>query len=62
MPKRSMNKQAKQSRSEWAMWLAILLGLLLGMLIKRVRLGILLGLFLAGLIVFTTWLRQSRKS
>jgi Kef-type K+ transport system membrane component KefB len=56
-----MNKKTKQSRSEVAMWLAIVLGLILGMLIKRVRLGILLGLFLAGLIVFTGWLRNSRK-
>jgi len=56
-----MNKSTKQSRSEVAMWLAIVLGLVLGMLVKRVRLGILLGLFLAGLIVFTGWLRNSRK-
>ena len=56
-----MNKNTKQSRSEVAMWLAIVLGLILGMLIKRVRLGLLLGLFLAGLIVFTGWLRSSRK-
>jgi len=56
-----MNKNTKQSRSEVAMWLAIVLGLVLGLLIKRVRLGILLGLFLAGLIVFTGWLRSSRK-
>ncbi|MEY4892043.1 MAG: hypothetical protein RIQ34_655 [Bacteroidota bacterium] len=56
-----MNKNTKQSRSEVAMWLAIVLGLVLGMLVKRVRLGILLGLFLAGLIVFTGWLRNSRK-
>lgn len=56
-----MNKPSKQSRSEIAMWLAIVLGLVLGMMIKRVRLGILLGLFLAGLIVFTGWLRSSRK-
>jgi Kef-type K+ transport system membrane component KefB len=56
-----MKKNTKQSRSEVAMWLAIVLGLVLGMLVKRVRLGILLGLFLAGLIVFTGWLRNSRK-
>lgn len=56
-----MNKPSKQSRSEVAMWLAIVLGLILGVLIKRVRLGILLGLFLAGLIVFTGWLRSTRK-
>ena len=56
-----MNKNTKQSRSEVVMWLAIVLGLVLGMLVKRVRLGILLGLFLAGLIVFTGWLRNSRK-
>lgn len=56
-----MNKQDKQTRSEVALWLAIVIGLILGMAIKRVRLGILLGLFLAGLIVFTGWLRSSRK-
>ena len=56
-----MNKSSRQSRSEVAMWLAIVIGLIVGFLIKRVRLGILLGLFLAGLIVFTGWLRSSRK-
>ncbi|MEN9497816.1 MAG: hypothetical protein RL750_715 [Bacteroidota bacterium] len=56
-----MNNSAKRSRSEVAMWVAILLGLALGFLIKRVRLGILLGLVLAGLIVFTGWLKTTRK-
>ena len=56
-----MNNPSKKSRSEVAMWLAIILGLILGLLIKRVRLGILLGLVLAGLIVFTGWLKSSRK-
>ena len=56
-----MNNSSKKSRSDVALWLAIILGLILGMFIKRVRLGILLGLFLAGLIVFTGWIRSSRK-
>ncbi len=56
-----MNNSAKRSRSEVAMWIAILLGLALGILIKRVRLGILLGLILAGLIVFTGWLKNTRR-
>ncbi len=43
------------------MWLAIVLGLVLGILIKRVRLGILLGLVIAGLIVFAGWARSNRK-
>jgi hypothetical protein len=43
------------------MWLAIVIGLVLGILIKRVRLGILLGLVIAGLLVFTGWARSNRK-
>lgn len=56
-----MNNSSKRSRSDLAMWVAILLGLALGILIKRVRLGILLGLILAGLIVFTGWLKNTRR-
>lgn len=56
-----MDHRSKQSRSELAMWVAIILGLVLGLLIKRVRLGILLGLVLGGAIVFTGWLRSTRK-
>jgi len=56
-----VNGNAKRSRSEMAMWVAIILGLVLGLLIKRVRLGILLGLVIGGLIVFTGWLKSTRK-
>ena len=56
-----MDPRSKKNRSELAMWLAIVLGLVLGMLIKRVRLGILLGLLLGGFIVFTGWLKSTRK-
>ena len=35
-----------RQRSDWAMWLAIALGLIIGVAIKRVRVGILLGLLL----------------
>jgi hypothetical protein len=48
-------------RSEMAFIFAIILGLVLGILIKRIRLGILLGLALGGLIVFTGWLRTTRR-
>jgi len=43
------------------MWLAIVLGLVLGILIKKVRLGIVLGLVIAGLIVLTGWIRSNQK-
>lgn len=56
-----MNKKDQQKRSDAALLLAIVLGLVLGMLIKKVKLGILLGLILAGIILFTGWLRSSRK-
>lgn len=52
---------SSKSRSEISFIVAIVLGLLLGFMIKRVRLGIMLGLFIGGLIVFTGWLRTTRK-
>jgi hypothetical protein len=58
-----MNTEKKPSvrRGEMAFIVAILLGLVLGVLIKKVRLGILLGLILGGTIVFLGWLRSIRK-
>lgn len=48
-------------RSEMAFLFAIVLGLLLGIFIKKIRLGILLGLILGGIIVFTGWLRVKKR-
>ncbi len=52
---------SSKSRSEISFMVAIAIGLLVGFMIKRVRLGIMLGLFIGGLIVFTGWLRSTRK-
>jgi hypothetical protein len=49
-------------RGEMAFIAAIILGLVLGILIKRVRVGILAGLVLGLIIVFTGWLRANRNS
>lgn len=47
-------------RAEMAFIFAIILGLAVGILVKKVRLGILLGLLLGGTIVFLGWLRSNR--
>ena len=49
-------------RGEMAFIFAIILGLAVGILIKKVRLGILLGLVMGIIIVFTGWLRSTRKN
>lgn len=54
------NKQQIR-RGEMAFIVAIVLGLVIGVLIKRVRVGILIGMVLGGLIVFTGWIRATRK-
>ena len=48
-------------RGEMAFIFAILLGLAVGILIKKVRIGILIGLVLGIMIVLTGWLRSTRK-
>ena len=56
------NKTRQQrTRSDMAFYVAIVGGLLLGILIKKVRVGLLLGLVLAALIVFTGWLKTKRS-
>ena len=54
------NKQQIR-RGEMAFIVAIVLGLVIGVLIKRVRVGILIGMILGGLIVFTGWIRATRR-
>jgi len=48
-------------RGDMAFIFAIILGLVLGVLIKRVRLGIILGLILGSAIVFLGWIRVNKK-
>jgi hypothetical protein len=44
-------------RGEIAFIFAIIIGLVLGILIKRVKLGIILGMVIGGAIVFLGWMR-----
>lgn len=48
-------------RGEMAFIFAIVIGLLLGIMIKRIRIGIMIGLVLGLLIVFTGLLRSTRR-
>jgi hypothetical protein len=48
-------------RGEMAFIFAIILGLVLGILIKRVRIGIILGLILGSAIVLLGWQRVNKK-
>jgi len=56
-------KEARQqrSRSDMAFYVAIVGGLLLGILIQKVRVGLIIGLVLAAMIVFTGWLKTKRS-
>jgi hypothetical protein len=57
----SETKKPSLRRGEMAFIFAIILGLVLGILIKRVRLGIILGLVLGAAIVFLGWTRVNKK-
>lgn len=48
-------------RGEMAFIFAILLGLALGIMIKKIRIGILIGLVMGSMIVLTGWLRSTRR-
>jgi hypothetical protein len=48
-------------RGEMAFIFAIVLGLAVGILIKKVRIGILIGLVLGIIIVLTGWLRSTKR-
>ena len=54
-------KQPDTKRGEVAFIFAIVIGLVLGIMIKRIRVGILIGLVLEFLIIMTGWLRTTRK-
>jgi len=55
------NRQPSIRRGEMAFVFAIILGLVLGILIKKIRIGILIGMVLGGMIILTGWLRTTRK-
>lgn len=48
-------------RAEMSFIFAIIMGLALGVMIKKIRLGILIGLVLGIVVVLTGWLRMTRK-
>lgn len=56
-----MDKKSQARRAEATMLFAVVLGLILGTLIKKVRLGILLGLIIGGAIVFLGWIRTQKR-
>ncbi len=58
-----MTEQRKPDtkRGEVAFIFAIVIGLLLGIAIKRIRVGLLIGLVLGLLIVYTNYFRSARK-
>ncbi len=58
-----MSEERKPSigRGEMAFIFAIVLGLAVGILIKRVKVGILIGIVLGFFIVLTGWMQTKRK-
>jgi Kef-type K+ transport system membrane component KefB len=56
-----MDKKSQARRAEMTLLFAVVLGLILGTLIKKVRLGILLGLIIGGAIVFLGWIRTQKR-
>jgi hypothetical protein len=57
----STDRKPDIRRGEMAFIFAIVIGLLLGLAIRRIKIGILIGIALGLLIVFTGALRSSRK-
>ena len=54
-------KKRKSSREELSLIFAIVIGLILGTLIKKIRLGIIFGLILGGFLIFTGWLNARKR-
>ncbi|MBL7739309.1 MAG: hypothetical protein JNK14_08810 [Chitinophagaceae bacterium] len=61
LKKMATEKKPSIRRGEMAFIFAIILGLALGIIVKRVKLGILLGLIIGGAIVALGWLRSTRR-
>lgn len=58
----SKEKKPDTRRGEMAFLLAIVMGLALGIMIKRVRVGLLIGLAMGLIIVFTGMLRSKNNN
>lgn len=57
-----MEKKKKDfANSEWSFMLAIVFGLILGVLIKRIKLGLIIGVVLGTMLVAGSWLRLFRR-
>jgi len=54
-------KKPDTTRGELAFYVAIVLGIALGLFIKRIRIGLVIGLILGLLIVFSGLLRNNRR-
>lgn len=48
-------------RGEWAFIIAIVAGLVLGILIKKIKYGLFFGFILGGLFLLASWTRFTRK-
>ncbi len=57
----SKDRKPDTKRGEVSFIFAIVIGLMLGIAIKRIRVGVLIGLVLGLMIVFTGLLRSTRK-
>ncbi|MET0464851.1 MAG: hypothetical protein ABW007_16935 [Chitinophagaceae bacterium] len=55
------DKKPDIRRGEMSFMVAIALGLILGFLIKRIRIGMIIGIGLGLLIIFTGMLRSTRR-
>jgi F0F1-type ATP synthase assembly protein I len=55
------DKKRKSSREEISLIFAIVIGLVLGTLIKKIRLGIIFGLILGGFLIFSGWLNARKR-
>ena len=54
-------KKPDQRRGDMAFIFAIILGLALGIAIKKIRVGIILGIALGIFVVFTGWMRSKKQ-
>lgn len=57
----SFERKPDQGRGDMAFIFAIILGLALGIAIKKIRIGIILGLALGIFVVFTGWMRSNKR-
>jgi hypothetical protein len=57
----SSERKPSAKRGDMAFIFAIILGLAVGIFIKKVRVGLMIGLVLGSMIVLTGWLRSTRR-